>query len=172
MTPPPPPLPCHRKSTSLGYRDINSLDISLWASLGIASNKGCFLKKFWGHKSFFLGPLIPLFWTSGDICPGFQSKGGSLACFLTCVVLRFTSGATPADCIEVSMAAKPFQTTYLQMCPQALVEDWARPGLEPMTVHAAHSKHGTVNHSATPARLNKGWLQTLYLNNHPLICDD
>ena len=37
---------------------------------------------------------------------------------------RFTSGVTPADCIEVSMAAKPFRSTYLQMCPQALVEVW------------------------------------------------
>ena len=25
-----------------------------------------------------------------------------------CVILRFTSGATPAECIEVSMGAKPF----------------------------------------------------------------
>ena len=25
-----------------------------------------------GHKSFFAGPLIPLLWTSGDVCPGFQ----------------------------------------------------------------------------------------------------
>ena len=32
----------------------------------------------------FCGPLVPLFWTSGDICPGFQSQGGSLACFLAC----------------------------------------------------------------------------------------
>ena len=23
-----------------------------------------------------MGPLIPLFWTSGDVCPGFQSQGG------------------------------------------------------------------------------------------------
>ena len=27
-------------------------------------------------------------------------------CFLTCVILRFTSGVTPADFIEVSIAAK------------------------------------------------------------------
>ena len=27
-----------------------------------------------------MGPLIPLFWTSGDVCPGFQSHGGPLAC--------------------------------------------------------------------------------------------
>ena len=32
---------------------------------------------FGGHMSFFVGPLIPLFWSSGDVCPGFQSKGGS-----------------------------------------------------------------------------------------------
>ena len=82
-------------------------------------------------------PLIPLFWTSGDVCPGFQSQGGPLACFLTCGILRFTSGVTPADCIEVSMAAEPFRSRYLQMCPQALVEVRAGPGLEPMTAHAA-----------------------------------
>ena len=38
-----------------------------------------------------MGPLIPLFWASGDVCPGFQSQVGSLVCFLT-------SRATPADC--------------------------------------------------------------------------
>ena len=34
-------------------------------------------------KGFFVGPLIPLFWTSGDVCPGYQSQGGSLACVLS-----------------------------------------------------------------------------------------
>ena len=33
---------------------------------------------------FFVGPLIPLFWTSGDICPGIQSQGG-LTCTLSCL---------------------------------------------------------------------------------------
>ena len=32
---------------------------------------------------------------------GVQSQGGSLECFLACVILKFTSGATPADCMEV-----------------------------------------------------------------------
>ena len=36
-----------------------------------------FKKKFGGHKSFFVGPLIPLFWTSGDVSSGFQSQSGS-----------------------------------------------------------------------------------------------
>ena len=85
---------------------------------------------------FFLGPLIPLLWTSGDVCPGFQSQGGSLACFLTCVFLRCTSGATPADCIEVNMAAEPF----LIHIP-ADVSASIGGGLEPesMTVRAANT---------------------------------
>ena len=35
----------------------------------------------------FIGrPLIPLFWASGDVWPGFQNQGdSSLAYFLTCV---------------------------------------------------------------------------------------
>ena len=48
----------------------------------------------------FVGPLIPLFWTSGDVCSGFQSQGRFLACllFACALFLRFNSGATPADC--------------------------------------------------------------------------
>ena len=54
-----------------------------------------------------MGQLIPLFRTSGDVCPRFQSQGEFLTCMLLAcmLVLRFTSGATPADFIEVSMAA-------------------------------------------------------------------
>ena len=37
--------------------------------------------------SFFVGPLIPLFWTPGDVCPGFQSQ-------------------TPADLLMASMTAR------------------------------------------------------------------
>ena len=111
-----------------------------------------FFKKNFEDISPFRGPLIPLFWTSGYISPGFQNQGGSLACFLTCVILRFTSSVTPAGCKEVSMVAEPFQSTYLQMCLQVLVEVQAGPGLKPMTIRAVRSKHSAVNHSATPAR--------------------
>ena len=48
-----------------------------------------------------MGPLIPLLWTSGGVCLGFQRWGGSLVYFLAFVIPRFTSGATPAECIEV-----------------------------------------------------------------------
>ena len=58
-----------------------------------------------------MGSLIPLFWTSGDVCPGFQSQGGSLARFVACVILRFNSGVTPADSIKFGMATKPFRFT-------------------------------------------------------------
>ena len=32
-----------------------------------------FFFNFWRTRVLFVGPLIPLFWTSGDVCPGFQS---------------------------------------------------------------------------------------------------
>ena len=43
-----------------------------------------FFFKFRKTEVLFMGPLIPLFWISGDVCPGFQSQGGSL-----CVLSRF-----------------------------------------------------------------------------------
>ena len=56
--------------------------------------------------SFLVGPLIPLFWTSGDVCPGFQSQSG-VACTLSCLctILRFTSGTTPAGLLAAGIVA-------------------------------------------------------------------
>ena len=35
-----------------------------------------FLLNFWRTRVLFVGPLIPLFWTSGDVSSGFQSQSG------------------------------------------------------------------------------------------------
>ena len=35
-----------------------------------------FCKTFWRTKVLFVGPLIPLFWTSGDVYFGFQRQSG------------------------------------------------------------------------------------------------
>ena len=49
----------------------------------------------------FVGRLIPLFWTSGDIYPWIQSQSGSPCLQASSPIcnrfLRLTSGATPAD---------------------------------------------------------------------------
>ena len=59
-----------------------------------------FLKIFCRTQVLFVGPLIPLFWTSGEVCPGFQSQDGFPHLCASSPVhngfLRFTSGATPA----------------------------------------------------------------------------
>ena len=53
--------------------------------------------------SFFLGPLVPLFWISGDVSSGFQSQSGFCLiryfCGGECNIHspRFTSGATLAS---------------------------------------------------------------------------
>ena len=80
--------------------------------------------KFLKDISPFMGSPIPPtapFWTSGDVCPGLQSQIGFLfAYFLTYVILRFTPGATPADCTGVSMVTKPFQFTYFTGVPSSI----------------------------------------------------
>ena len=92
-------------------------------------------KKIWGHKSI-LGPLIPLVWTSGDICSGFQSKGGFAHLPASSPVhnefFRFTSGVTSADLLVASMTAEVF---HLHTWVQALVR------LESIIKHAADSPY-------------------------------
>ena len=44
-----------------------------------------------------MGPLIPMFWTSGDVSPGFQSQGGSLAC-----VFRHLRTMDPSSVLDIS----------------------------------------------------------------------
>ena len=62
-----------------------------------------FFKKFLVDTCPFLGPLVPLFWISGDVSSGFQSQSGFCLiryfCGGECNVHspRFTSGATLAD---------------------------------------------------------------------------
>ena len=50
-----------------------------------------------------MGPMI---WTSGDVCPGFQSQGGSPRLWSLSPVcnriIRFTFGATPADILTIT----------------------------------------------------------------------
>ena len=46
----------------------------------------------------------------------------SVGISLHACILRCTSGETPADCVEVSMAVVPFQSMSLQRCPHVLVE--------------------------------------------------
>ena len=86
-----------------------------------------------------MGILIPLFWTSGDVCPGFQSQGGSLACFLACVIPRFTSDS-PADWIYLPycLVAKTFRSkaepewpSGIQHCACCMRTDGR--GFEPQT---------------------------------------
>ena len=62
---------------------------------------------FWRTSVLFVEPLVPLFGTSGDVCPGYQSQS---ARFLASCngFLRFTSGATPADLLTASMVTQHF----------------------------------------------------------------
>ena len=66
---------------------------------------------FWRTSFLFVVPLIPLCWTSGDVCPWFQSQSATPCLCTSSTVhngfLRFTSGVTAADFLLDSMAAGP-----------------------------------------------------------------
>ena len=88
-----------------------------------------FLKKTFRRTSVLsVGPLIPLFWTSGDICRGLPGwiphvYASSPACG---GFLRFTSGVTPTDLLVSSIAAAPF---YPHTCTH-LFKHWWDSNLE------------------------------------------
>ena len=67
--------------------------------------------KFLKDISIFEGPLILMFWTSGDVCPGFQSQGGSL----TWVLHHMHATDSPADLLVASMAAEPYWSMYFHI---------------------------------------------------------
>ena len=56
-----------------------------------------FFWTFLADISPFWGPLIPQFWTSGDIYLWFQSQGGSLACVLP---LRFAIDSSDSPLVR------------------------------------------------------------------------
>ena len=75
-------------------------------------SRGTYFFNFWRTPILFVGPLTPLFRTSGDVCIGFQSQGGSSRMHVLAPTrnkfLRFTSCATTADLLAVGMVAEPF----------------------------------------------------------------
>ena len=91
--------------------------------------------RLYSESDFFVGSLIPLFWTSGDVWPRISKAGWIPHLHALSPVcngfLRFSSGATPADVLSASMVAMPFQSTYLQIM-------WW--GFEPKTNWACCSK--------------------------------
>ena len=72
-----------------------------------------------------MGPLIFLFWTSGEVCPRFQSQGRSTHLHalspLHNGILRFTSGAIPAVLIyrpQTKFAKVMF--LHVSVCPRGV----------------------------------------------------
>ena len=75
-----------------------------------------FFKKFLADTCPFLGPLVPLFWISGDVSSGFQRQSGFCLiryfCGGGCNVHspRFTSGAILANLLAA--AAQPVTSPH------------------------------------------------------------
>ena len=101
-----------------------------------SARSGFFKKRFFGGQKFFS-------WSHWYPCFRLlvmSALGSLVACFLTCVILRFTSGVTPADCTAWQPSLFNPQT-----CLQALVEVRTRA----WTQDHLCSKHSAVYHSGS-----------------------
>ena len=65
----------------MGEGHWKGLTYFTWQDIMVTERIGWYF--FWRTQVLFLGPLMPLFWTSGDVYPGFETQGGSLACVLS-----------------------------------------------------------------------------------------
>ena len=55
---------------------FNLMPIEFWKQISLLLDQSCFFLKIWAVTCPFLGPLVPLFWISGDVSFGFQSQSG------------------------------------------------------------------------------------------------
>ena len=125
-------------------------------------------KKFGGHKSLSWGHSYPCFGLLVMSALGFKARmdpslGASSPVHNR--FLRFTSRVTPADCIEVSMAAKPFWSMYLQMCQSALVEVWVRSRTHDCLCHTQQARRCRLKE-----KILRNWQGPSYISEDIAIC--
>ena len=104
----------------------------------------CLVKKFRGHNSFSWIHWYPCFGYLVTSALVFKARVDH---FLHTFLPMWSSDLTPAGFMEVSMAAESFWSTYLQACPQALVEVWAESRVQD---HLC-SEYSAGNYLVTPA---------------------
>ena len=131
-----------------------------------------------------MGPLIPLFWTSGDFSSGFQSQ--EWAAFFAfgrgihvTSSSKFTSGVTPVILFTVSMAAELFSSMYLEWSQRnhqplessvsqmvteqsATVSHWSKNN-QPLPSQRTDPLHQLLSQRSQPPQENH---QPLFLKNH------
>ena len=122
-----------RQSLCFDYVEIyvtlmSSWVITIFLAFHVAVQWTFLLKCFGGHKSFLCSHWYPCFGPLVMPALGFKARVDLLACFLVCTLfLRFTSGVTPGDCIEVSMAAS--HIPYMHVAEVGCRDSNGRPPL-------------------------------------------
>ena len=79
--------------------------------------KELFKKKIlWRTQVLFVGPLITMFWTSGDVCPGFQKPGWIPFCVLCYLHAMDSSDSPLVRHLLTSDGQHGSQSRYLHAC--------------------------------------------------------
>ena len=84
-----------------------------------------FFKNYSEDINPFVKLLLPLFWTSGDVYPGFKASVDPLTCVfchMYVMAYRFTYGATPADLLVVIYYGR--SEIYVTVWRTGTLTDW------------------------------------------------
>ena len=85
----------------------------------------------------FVGSLIPMFWTSGDVPSGFQSQSGQpLSCLAEAYILHIPWDSPLVQHLLAAEPAWQLSCSLRHTCEQALVEVWNRNLLSLPLVHS------------------------------------
>ena len=126
-----------------------------------------FLKKIWGYKSFLWGHWYPCFGPLVMSALSFKARVDPFCVFSYLCDLQIH---LCCDTCWLYRGQHGSQAFFIHIPADVSTSIGGGAGLEPMTVHAACCKHGTVYHLATPAwhhfkfwtlfisRINRAWL--------------
>ena len=100
---------------------------------------------FWKSANFlrtwvlFVGPLIPMFWTSGDVSSGFQSQSGQPYLYLAEAYMMYILWFPPL----VQHLLTSWQPAWQLSCSHPCTCEQALVGLETRICHATTSQYET-----------------------------
>ena len=119
---------------------------------------------FVAHKSFLCGHWYPCHGLLAMSALGFKAWMDFLACMLSCLCTTDSSDSPLVWHLLTVWGQHGSQAFLIHAPANMSASIGGCSGFEPMPVHAAHSKHGTVDQSATPARLPHSYYLFIFIS--------
>ena len=114
-----------------------------------------FKRKVWRTSVIFVGLLISLFWTSGDVCPEFQNQCGPLAWMLPRIELRVKLQSTKHQLTKYHLPICVLHSIVLLSSDNLLTAHWSVISSSKSTLPRWKKQHLEISYG-TPGRPGPG----------------